>query len=268
MKPSYRNKMAAPTKPAGTLIGLLALAVAAAALAIAIVALLRTGDAGATRDADTPPAAQAAPTPGPGSSPASSPAPGSDLGSDPAAADAQAAAPPEASTESRDGPDGGATREAGDQTADTALTAAEDPYTPPAGRPAIPRPGETITEPIPPQRLASLDDGKTPEPGQIIPWTEAAGYLGHEITVEGEVVNTHLLESGSICFLNFHKDFRGRFYIAMFRAAFDDLPDNQKPDTYYLGKTIRVTGLVKPHRGQPQIAVHRLDQIQVVEDDP
>jgi len=248
MKPSYRNKPAGP-HPANSLLGLLSLGIAVAALAIAIIALVRTtqphshehaGQADTSRlaSSDTPPTP---PTPEP-----SEP----DRPTWPQAPDPPAGGVPDPPTpaEAEAEPD--------------ELVKADEPYVAPAGRSPIPREGESIDKPRPPKTLDVPPDGVAPPEGEVIAWDQAAQHLGYDVTVEGRIVDTHLIESGAICFLNFKENDREAFYLAMFREAFEDLP--QPPQDYYLGKTIRVTGLVKTHKGRPQIEVHSNDQIEVV----
>jgi hypothetical protein len=226
MKRSYRNKPAGP-HPANSMLGLLSLGIAVAALAIAIVALVRTQQV-RPHEHDARP--------------------------DPAHVAANATADPE--TTKRDAPP---PQDTADQ---PSLAKADDPYVAANGRSPIPQAGETIDKPLPAKTLDIPPDGVPAPEDAVVPWDQAAKHLGHDVTVEGKIVDTHLLESGSICFLNFHEDFRDKFYIAMFREAFEGLP--QPPDDYYLGKTIRITGLVKTHKGRPQIEVHSRDQIEVV----
>jgi len=147
--------------------------------------------------------------------------------------------------------------------ADITLVAADKPYVTDAGRSPIPEPGENITKPLPYDRLAKAQEGVAPPEGQAVSWQDAPQHLGHVTIVEGKIVGTFLLRSGNICFLNFKDNDRTQFYIAMFKEAFEGMP--QKPDAYYLGKTIRVTGRVSLHKGRPQIQVHDAGQIEVIE---
>jgi len=143
------------------------------------------------------------------------------------------------------------------------LVAADRPYRARAGRSPIPEPDEQIEKPLAYTRLAEPESGVAPPEGQAVTWQEAPRHLGHMTVVEGKVVDTFLLRSGNICFLNFKDNDREAFYIAMFDSAFEDLP--QKPDVFYLDKTIRVRGRVTLHKNRPQIQVHRADQIEVLE---
>lgn len=143
------------------------------------------------------------------------------------------------------------------------------PFVTPGGTSPLPRHGEAEAPPISPTRL--IDDeafnaappriSTLPAPDEPVPWGDAPKYLGQVITVEGTIVNTNNI--GNICFLNYHADWQGKFYIAMFKEAFELLPD--PPETHYLDKTLLVTGKVTMHRDRPQIEVHDVSQIEVVE---
>ncbi|MBB6430093.1 OB-fold nucleic acid binding domain-containing protein [Algisphaera agarilytica] len=138
------------------------------------------------------------------------------------------------------------------------------PYIVAAGRSPIPSAGENITEPLPYKRLVDDSGSKvrTKAPDGPVTWGAAHNYVGQRITVEGKIVNTYNHE-GNICFLNFHEDWRGKFYIPVFKEVFDDLP--QAPEKYYLNKTIRVTGKVTQHRNRPNIEVRNIKQIEIVD---
>ena len=138
------------------------------------------------------------------------------------------------------------------------------PYMVAAGRSPIPNEGETFTEPIKAQRLAD-DSGEKVErerPDGPVGWGAAHNYVGMRITVEGTIVNTYN-HKGNICFLNFHEDWRGKFYLPVFKEVFADLPE--APEKYFLNKTIRVTGKVKLHQNRPNIEIKSIKQIEIVE---
>ena len=137
------------------------------------------------------------------------------------------------------------------------------PFITPAGRSPIPEPGETLKKPLPYVRLIPEAERKIssdPPPGPIA-WTQAHQYVGHRVTVTGTILVTNNI--GKLCFLNFTKDWRGKFYCVIFDEAFDALPE--PPETYFLNKPVRVTGEVTLHRGSPQIEIHEASQIEIVE---
>ena len=166
-----------------------------------------------------------------------------------------------------------------------AQSRSHDPYIVNAGRSPIPQPGETFTQPLPapllirlspiaPDRLpgrqrdsgpggVEADVDTAPDaPRPVVPWDEAGEYVGDTIIVEGEIVNATNI--GNLTFLNFHEDWRDKFYVVVFQDAYPGVPGGE-PETYYLDKTIRVTGRVDLHKGRPQIKVYDADQIKVVE---
>ena len=134
-----------------------------------------------------------------------------------------------------------------------------------AQRSPFPTPGETINDPIAPTRLTdanpfapAVDPADIPA---IVPWTQAAQYVGHTITVQGVIVRVG--KSGKTNFLNFAQDYRGKFYMVLFDDLATTLPDSVQ-DTFE-GKTLRVHGLVEDHRGTPQLKITSMDQVEFVE---
>lgn len=101
---------------------------------------------------------------------------------------------------------------------------------------------------------------------------EALSHAGEECTVEFKVENGRKLDDKDICFLNSLQDHRekGNFTAVIFRDglarfAADGVTD---PADAFLGKTIRVSGLIAERGGQAQIVVESPKQIVVVEAKP
>lgn len=98
---------------------------------------------------------------------------------------------------------------------------------------------------------------------------EALSHVGEEGTVELVVANGRKLDDKNVCFLNSLKDHRekGNFTAVIFRDALArfaaDGVDN--PADAFMGKTIRVTGLIAERGGQAQIVVESPTQIEVIE---
>ncbi len=144
-----------------------------------------------------------------------------------------------------------------------------EPYTAANGESPLPKHGEGIADPIAPDRLITDEaynadppqDSTLPTPDGPVAWTEAHKYLGQTITVKGTIVDTNNI--GQICFLNYDPDWQDKFYIAIFKEAFDLLPD--PPEVHYLNRTLLVTGKITLHRDRPQIEVRDVSQIEVVE---
>jgi micrococcal nuclease len=102
------------------------------------------------------------------------------------------------------------------------------------------------------------DSGK---PGlQVVSWLDAGTYEGKLVTVDGTVVATH--NSGNVCHLNFHEDYRKYFSVVMFGQDLAKFPP--RPEDYYLKRHVRVTGIVKDYKGAPEIAVSDPAQIEVL----
>lgn len=133
-----------------------------------------------------------------------------------------------------------------------------------AGRSPIPNDGETFEKPIAFKRLVDEQGGKVvvEAPDGPVAWGAAHHYIGQRITVEGLVVDTYN-HKGEVCFLNFAKEWRGKFYVPVFDEVFTELPE--PPETYFLNKTVRVTGKVTQHRNRPNIEVQNITQIEIVE---
>jgi hypothetical protein len=136
------------------------------------------------------------------------------------------------------------------------------PYIVPAGRSPLPQPGERFTTPLPARRIGDPAARAVPTlpAGTIIDWTEAQGHVGHHVVVQGKVVSVR--RSGEVYFVNFHKDWRGKFYLVIFSDALPGF--DQPPDKLLPGKTIQAVGEIKTHRSTPQIQVHDAKQIKVM----
>jgi len=98
---------------------------------------------------------------------------------------------------------------------------------------------------------------------------EALSRVGEECTVEFVVENGRKLDDKDVCFLNSLKDHREKdnFTAVIFRAGLARFAADgvANPADEFLGKTIRVSGLVAERSGQAQIVVESPTQIEVVE---
>lgn len=143
-------------------------------------------------------------------------------------------------------------------------TNAEHPI---AKRSAFPQPGETVDPPIAAQRLSDADPfAPAIDPADIpavVPWDRAGRYVGYDITVEGGVVSVGRSGDGGVYFLNFHEDYRGKFYMVIM----DDLAKtlDEPVEQLFEGKTIRVKGEVQTYRGRPQIEIRSMDQVELID---
>lgn len=128
-----------------------------------------------------------------------------------------------------------------------------------AGRSPLGGPGESTPQPaLKLGEVATVD----PTPGApVVAWDEAHRRVGEQITVEGRIVSTNRSKS-NVVFLNFDRDWKGKFYVPVFRDASSTMP--VAAERFFLNKTVRVTGEVKLFDGVPNIAVNQLSQISVV----
>jgi len=102
---------------------------------------------------------------------------------------------------------------------------------------------------------------KTGKDVDVISWREAAEYYGQTRAVEGKIVASN--NTGKVCFLNFHKDWRRHFTAVIFASDFDRFPAH--PEEYYLNRVVRVKGLIKEYRGKPEIILKSPSQIEITE---
>ncbi|MCP4591311.1 MAG: endonuclease/exonuclease/phosphatase family protein [bacterium] len=96
-----------------------------------------------------------------------------------------------------------------------------------------------------------------------VSWADAADHVGEECIVVGQVVATKNI--GSICFLNFHTDYRRHFTAVVRRANFEKFP--QMPEEMYSGKQVKVRGTIIDFQGKPEIIVTSPEQITIVGED-
>jgi hypothetical protein len=137
------------------------------------------------------------------------------------------------------------------------------------GQAILAQAGETRSAPLPPtpHKWDGPRAERAPGPGEVVPWDEAKDHYSRTITVEGRVVATGRGRSGEPVFLNFQR-FRpnaNAFHVVVFEEGYANAPTGN-PETYYDGKTIRVTGEVSQYRDAPQIKVERPGMIEVVKE--
>lgn len=108
----------------------------------------------------------------------------------------------------------------------------------------------------------TAESSRTASGLSVVSWLEAADHVGRLVVVEGKVVATH--NSGSVCHLNFHEDYRRYFSVAIFGQSFAKFPP--RPEEYYLQRNVRITGVVKSYNGAPEIIVSDPGQIELIDD--
>jgi micrococcal nuclease len=94
----------------------------------------------------------------------------------------------------------------------------------------------------------------------VVSWQDAANYYGQTVIVEGRIVASN--NTGKVCFLNFHKDWRRYFTAIIFASDFSKFPPH--PEDYYLNQVVRVRGLVKEYEGKPEIILKSPSQIELI----
>ena len=127
---------------------------------------------------------------------------------------------------------------------------------------------ETVpTSPIAPEQSPKTETPTSPEadlPAGAISWDKAKDHIGDRTTVCGPVAGTKYgaTSRGNPTWLNIGKDYPSseRFVVIIWGENRGNFA--QPPESYYLGKTICVTGLIQEYEGIPQIEVMAPDQIQ------
>ncbi|NPV02889.1 MAG: hypothetical protein HPY53_16065 [Brevinematales bacterium] len=100
----------------------------------------------------------------------------------------------------------------------------------------------------------------TVQPGGIVPWEEAALYIGKQVMVEGKIVLSK--NTGKVCYLNFHANYK-KYLTAVIFAS--DLPKfSMNPEQFYLNKTVKISGVVKEYQGKPEIILNSPSQIVII----
>ncbi len=94
-----------------------------------------------------------------------------------------------------------------------------------------------------------------------ISWRDAAQYYGQTKIVEGRVVASN--NTGKVCFLNFHKNWKKYFTAVIFSSDYDKFP--ARPEEYYLNRNVRVKGLIKEYNGKPEIILKGPAQIEIID---
>ena len=100
---------------------------------------------------------------------------------------------------------------------------------------------------------------------KVYQWDDSKLYLGELygkcVIVEGTIVNTY--NSGNVCFLNFHSNWKKYFTAVIRRSDFSEFPSS--PEKYYKNKKIRVSGILKKYKGKLAIILKDQLQIKIIE---
>lgn len=113
----------------------------------------------------------------------------------------------------------------------------------------------------PPDTSSIAAKSATTSGSDVISWRDAAQYYGQTKTVEGRIVASN--NTGKVCFLNFHKNWKKYFTAVIFASDFDKFPS--RPEDHYLNRDVRVKGLIKEYKGKPEIILKGPGQIEIIE---
>lgn len=94
----------------------------------------------------------------------------------------------------------------------------------------------------------------------VIGWEEAENYIGKEVIVRGQIVDTY--NSGQALFLNFDREYWRTFRVVIFSEDLNKFGFN--PEEYFDNKCIKVMGKVKEYEGKPEIIVDSPEEIMVI----
>jgi hypothetical protein len=93
-----------------------------------------------------------------------------------------------------------------------------------------------------------------------ISWRDSAKYVDQYVVTEGEIVSGY--NNGTVCYLNFDKNYKQYLTLVIFSTKFSRFPD--KPEKYYLGKTVRIEGRIKDYKGRQEIILGGQESITVI----
>ncbi len=136
-------------------------------------------------------------------------------------------------------------------------------------RPApVPQPASAVEAP---QAAAEPPAPVLPEKGESGTGTEGVriaatdlealrAHLGETVTVHGTLADYGENKGGTICYLNFSKDYRKALALVFFKADNADFTaEKLRP---YVGRTVEVRGKVSEHKGALQMKVWTLGRIE------
>lgn len=106
----------------------------------------------------------------------------------------------------------------------------------------------------------------TPAAAPSVSVTDTAALIalaGKPVTVEGDIERTGVNKAGTIRFLNFMGTKRGDVTLVFFTERAPDEFTEEKLSAY-IGKKVRVNGVVTVYQGTPQISIDSFSQIQTL----
>jgi micrococcal nuclease len=113
------------------------------------------------------------------------------------------------------------------------------------------------------QREARLQERGLWGSYEVIAPHQAASFIGQIRSVRGRVLSTY--NSGKVIFLNFGRDHKTDFTVAIFKNSFGYFRDRGiAPEADYKGKVVEVIGRIREYNG-PEIIVNIPQEIEVIE---
>jgi micrococcal nuclease len=113
-----------------------------------------------------------------------------------------------------------------------------------------------------PDAPASQPAAQAASTGGAVQACDAWRYIGKEMVVEGRVVQGTKSRTSTV-FLNFGDSYPDNCFTAViFSSDSGSFPEN--PQSYYSGRTVRVTGLIKEYQGKPEIILEKAGQIETI----
>jgi micrococcal nuclease len=110
------------------------------------------------------------------------------------------------------------------------------------------------------QAAQPAQNAQTPQ--GVIDVCDAGSHIGETVKLQGKVTEGSTGKSGTV-FLNFGAKYPNHCFTAViFTSDLKSFPT--KPQDYYEGKTVSLTGLVKEYNGKPEIILDNQGQIEIV----
>ena len=98
---------------------------------------------------------------------------------------------------------------------------------------------------------------------EVVESYRAKEFIGQIRTVKGKVMSTY--NSGKTIFLNFGSNFKTDFTVAIFKNSFGYFHNKGiRPEIFYKGKTIQVSGRIREYNG-PEIIANSPLEIEILE---
>jgi len=98
---------------------------------------------------------------------------------------------------------------------------------------------------------------------KIIDACKAKNYLGEEIIVQGEIVDTYRSKTNTV-FLNFGNIYPKHCFVAVIFNSYQN-KFAKKAEKYYADKMVRIKGKISEYKGKPQIILKNANQIEIGE---